>query len=74
MGGGYFALYKCKGLRAGSNNRNKETVSYTQFKKINLTTAPQLKENSKTVHARIYKIHFARKNGRSKKKLQAKAS
>ena len=26
-----FALYKCKGLRAGSNKRNKETVRYTQF-------------------------------------------
>ena len=26
-----FALCKCKGLRAGSNKGNKETVRYTQF-------------------------------------------
>ena len=26
-----FDLYKCKGLRASSNKRNKETVRYTQF-------------------------------------------
>ena len=26
-----FALYKCKGLRAGSNKRNKGTVRYTKF-------------------------------------------
>ena len=25
------SLYKCKGLRAGSHKRNKETVRYTQF-------------------------------------------
>ena len=51
-----FASYKCKGLRAGSNKRNKETTAP-------LTTAPQLKKTSKTVHARIYKIYFARKIG-----------
>ena len=26
-----FALYKCKGLRAGSNKRNKETLRNTKF-------------------------------------------
>ena len=38
-----FALYKCKGLRAGSNKRNKKTLRYTQFFLIKLITAPQLK-------------------------------
>ena len=31
MGVDNFALYKFKGLRAGSNKRNKETVKYTKF-------------------------------------------
>ena len=59
-----FALYKCKGLqRAGSNKRNKETVRYAQFflNKTNYSTTAE--KTCKTVKARIYKIHFARKIG-----------